>query len=78
MISLIISLAVLTAGYLLTALPGAFMSAVSLTYILMANEGFGLSAGIAYPAGSVFAAALLAVYGTQLKRFRFGGKGLAA
>lgn len=54
------------------------MSAVSLTYILMASEGFGLSAGIAYPAGSVFAAALLAVYGTQLKRFRFGGKGLAA
>ena len=47
---------------LITALPAAFMSAVSLTYILMASEGFGLSAGISYPAGLVFAAALVAVY----------------
>ena len=47
---------------LLTALPAAFMSAVSLTYILMASEGFGLSAGIGYPAGLVFAAALFCVY----------------
>ena len=47
---------------LLTALPAAFMSAVSLTYILMAKEGFGLSAGIAYPAGAAFAAVLFAVY----------------
>ena len=47
---------------LLTALPAAFMSAVSMTYILMASEGFGLSAQIGYPAGVVFAAALFAVY----------------
>ncbi|MBR3545736.1 MAG: carbon starvation protein A [Oscillospiraceae bacterium] len=47
---------------LITALPAVFMSAVSLTYILMASEGFGLSAGISYPAGLVFAAALVAVY----------------
>ena len=47
---------------LLTALPATFMSAVSLTYILMASEGFGLSAGIGYPAGLVFAAALFLVY----------------
>ncbi len=40
---------------LLTALPAAFMSAVSLTYILMAGEGFSLSAAVAYPAGIVFA-----------------------
>ena len=53
---------------LLTALPGAFMSAVSLTYILMAGEGFGLSASVAYPAGIVFAAALFGVYAVCLRR----------
>jgi len=47
---------------LLTALPATFMSAVSMTYILMADEGFGLSSGIAYPAGTAFAAALFIVY----------------
>ncbi len=47
---------------LLTALPAAFMSAVSMTYILMAREGFRLSASIAYPAGAIFAAALFLVY----------------
>ena len=47
---------------LLTALPAVFMSAVSMTYILMADEGFGLSSGIAYPAGAAFAAALFAAY----------------
>ncbi len=43
---------------LLTALPAAFMSAVSMTYILMADEGFHLSSGIAYPAGMSFAGIL--------------------
>ena len=47
---------------LLTALPAAFMSAVSMTYILMAEEGFALSSGIAYPAGAAFAAALFILY----------------
>ena len=47
---------------LLTALPATFMSAVSITYILMAKEGFGLSSGIAYPAGAVFAAILFIIY----------------
>ena len=54
-------------GSLLTALPGTFMSAVSMTYILMAREGFGLSAAIAYPIGFVFAAALFCVYALRLK-----------
>ncbi len=40
---------------LLCSLPAAFMSAVSLTYILMAPEGFKLSAAISYPIGAVFA-----------------------
>lgn len=55
-------------GSLITALPGTFMSAVSLTYILMANEGFGMSAAIAYPAGIVFAVALFCVYAVMLRK----------
>ena len=47
---------------LITALPAAFMSAVSLTYILMAPEGFRLGSTIAYPAGIIFAAILSTFY----------------
>ena len=53
---------------LLTALPAAFMSAVSSTYILMAEEGLGLGAGIAYPAGICFAAALFVIYVVLVRR----------
>lgn len=55
-------------GSLITALPGTFMSAVSLTYILMAGEGFGLSAAIAYPAGVCFAVVLFGFYVVMLRR----------
>ncbi len=55
-------------GSLLTALPATFMSAVSMTYILMAKEGFGLSAAVGYPVGIAFAAAMFAVYVTQFRR----------
>ena len=55
-------------GSVITAIPAAFMSAVSLTYILMAKEGFGLYAGIAYPAGGCFAAVLFCVYMVLLLR----------
>ncbi|MBO6054876.1 MAG: carbon starvation protein A [Oscillospiraceae bacterium] len=47
---------------LITALPAAFMSAVSMTYILMAKEGFRISAGIAFPVGAIFAAVLFVLY----------------
>ena len=53
---------------LITAMPAAFMSAVSLTYILMAKEGFRLSQKMAYPAGLCFAIALFAVYIIILRR----------
>ena len=53
---------------LVTALPATFMSAVSMTYILMAKEGFKLGAGIAYPVGIVFAAALFGIYVVNLRR----------
>ena len=49
-------------GSVVTALPAVFMSAVSMTYILMAKEGFSLSSSIAYPVGAGFALALCCVY----------------
>ena len=49
-------------GSLMTAVPAAFMSAVSMTYILMSSEGFRLSALISYPVGGAFAVALFGVY----------------
>lgn len=55
-------------GALITAFPATFMSAVSLTYILMADEGFKLSASIAYPAGVCFAIVLFAVFLSKLRR----------
>ncbi|MBR3731199.1 MAG: carbon starvation protein A [Spirochaetales bacterium] len=47
---------------LIAAAPAAFMSAVSMTYILMAKEGLRLSSVIAYPIGIVFALSLFCVY----------------
>ena len=58
---------------LITALPGAFMSAVSLTYILMAGEGFGLSAKIGYPAGIAFAVLLFVLYLYMLRKHMKNG-----
>ena len=62
------------AASLISALPAAFMSAVSMTYILISEEGFGLSADISYPAGFLFALAIMSVYlhfmGVKLKQNR--------
>ena len=49
-------------GSLLTALPATFMSAVSMTYILTAGEGFRLPIIVAYPVGIGFAAVLFTIY----------------
>ena len=53
---------------LIAALPATFMSAVSMTYIIMAPEGFRRGAGIAYPAGAAFAAALFAVFAVSCRK----------
>ena len=53
---------------LITALPATFMSAVSMTYILMATEGFRLGAGIGYPVGIAFSIVLFIVYFASGKR----------
>lgn len=47
---------------LLTAVPAAFMTAVSVTYILVAKEGFKLSTAVGYPIGIAAAAVLFAIY----------------
>ena len=49
-------------GSLLTAFPAAFMSAVSLTYIMMASEGFRLGQTVSYISGSIFAITLFVIY----------------
>ena len=49
-------------GSLICAVPATFMVAVSITYILMAEEGLKLSASIAYPAGALTALAAAAAY----------------
>ena len=47
---------------LITAIPAAFMTDVSTTYILMADEGFRLSSRIGYPVGIIAAAVLFMIY----------------
>lgn len=46
----------------MASLPATFMSAVSMTYILMAPEGFKLSSSVAYPVGIIFAAACFGLF----------------
>ena len=47
---------------LITSLPATFMSAVTMTYILTANEGFRIPTHYAYPIGILFAATLFILY----------------
>ena len=49
-------------GSLLTAFPATFMTGVTVTYILMAQEGFRLNQTISYTAGICAAVVLFAVY----------------
>ena len=46
----------------IAAIPATFMSAVSCTYILYADEGFKLGTNIAYPVGIVFAVLCFALF----------------
>ena len=49
-------------GSLMTAFPAAFMTAVSLTYLLMAQEGFRLNQTVSYVAGICVAVVLFVIY----------------
>ncbi len=53
---------------LIAATPAVFMSAVSLTYILMADEGLRVSQTIAYPVGLAFALACAVLYGVKARQ----------
>ncbi|MDO5329318.1 MAG: carbon starvation CstA family protein [Coriobacteriia bacterium] len=53
---------------LVTAIPCAFMGAVTFTYILMAPEGFRLDALFAYPAGIMFAIVIFTYYLYYLRK----------
>ncbi|MBQ9228698.1 MAG: carbon starvation protein A [Eubacterium sp.] len=53
-------------GSLITALPATFMTAVSITYILMAQEGFRLNRTVSYIAGAAVAILFFIVYLTKL------------
>ena len=53
---------------LISAVPGTFMSAVTMTYILVADEGFCLGKDIGYPAGIVFAGICLVIYLIQCRK----------
>lgn len=55
-------------GSLLTAFPASFMTAVSLTYILMAKEGFQLDQTVSYIAGICAAVVLFGIYILALVR----------
>ena len=53
---------------LMTALPATFMSGVSMTYIMMAKEGFRISSTIAYPVGLILAASFFIIYLVRLRK----------
>ena len=55
---------------LLTALPAAFMTAVSTTYITVAPEGFRLSYAIGFPIGAVVAVLVFVFYLVKARRAR--------
>ena len=53
---------------MLTALPATFMTAVSVTYILMADEGFGLGANISYVVGIIASIVLFVCYAFKMNK----------
>lgn len=55
-------------GSLMTALPAAFMTAVCVTYILMAQEGFRLPQSVSYAVGAAATILLLVTYLVALLR----------
>ncbi len=50
------------------SIPATFMTAVAVTYILVAPEGFKIATSIAYPIGIVIAVASLVLFLTVSKR----------
>ncbi len=61
-------------GSVITAIPASFMTAVSVTYILMADEGFRLNQTISYIIGFVAAFGLMIVYAVLLVKRRLSAE----
>lgn len=53
-------------GSLITAFPATFMTAVSITYILMAQEGFRMNQTVSYITGAAVAIVFFIIYLTKL------------
>ncbi|KGG79399.1 hypothetical protein Y919_12425 [Caloranaerobacter azorensis H53214] len=51
----------------IATIPATFMTAVSVTYILQAPEGFKLPMTISYPAGIIVAIIALGIFITKFK-----------
>lgn len=58
-------------NYLIAVIPATFMSAVSASYILIAPEGLGLSAGISYSGGILFSILCLVLFILKSKKVDF-------
>src|SRR5699024_4373121 len=52
----------------IASLPAAFMTAVSVTYIMMAPEGFKLSSSISYPVGLIISIGTLIYFLVQTNK----------
>ena len=57
-------------GSLITALPATFMTGVTVTYLMMADEGFRMSAAASYPAGIIIALFVFVIYVIQMYQWR--------
>ena len=57
-------------GSLITAVPAAFMTGVTATYLMMADEGFRMTAAASYPAGIMISLFVFAVYIIQMYQWR--------
>jgi len=57
-------------GSLITALPASFMTGVTFTYLLMADEGFRMSSAAAYPVGIILALFMFIIYIIEMYQWR--------
>ena len=55
-------------AWLIAAIPAAFMSAVTSTYIIQAKEGLQLGTNISYPAGLAFAVVCIILFARKISQ----------
>ena len=55
-------------AWLMAAIPAAFMSAVTFTYIIQAKEGLQLGTNISYPAGLAFAVVCIVLFARKISQ----------